>query len=84
MLTIAVENEQALTRGRAISDVDGPQVAKWFYEELFAKEEVNADSIAYALDSAVGKLRASRVSGAMGAIHTHGGVMTASDPNATR
>jgi hypothetical protein len=42
---------------RAISDVDGPKVAKWFYEELLAKEVVNADLVAYALDSAVGKLR---------------------------
>jgi hypothetical protein len=47
---------------RAISDTDGPKVAQWFYEELFAKEVVDADSVAYALDSAVGKLRDSGVS----------------------
>jgi hypothetical protein len=47
---------------RAISDVDGPKVAKWFYEELLAKEVVNADLVAYALDSAVGKLRDSGAS----------------------
>jgi hypothetical protein len=47
---------------RAISDADGPKVAQWFYEELFAKEVVDADSVAYALDSAVGKLRNSGVS----------------------
>jgi hypothetical protein len=47
---------------RAISDSDGPKVAQWFYEELFATEVVNGDSVAYALDSAVGKLRASGVS----------------------
>jgi hypothetical protein len=47
---------------RAISDVDGPKVAKWFYEELLAKEVVNADLVVYALDSAVGKLRDSGAS----------------------
>jgi hypothetical protein len=47
---------------RAISDVDGPKVAKWFYEELFAKDAVDADSVAYALDFAVGQLRDSGVS----------------------
>jgi hypothetical protein len=47
---------------RAICDADGPTVAKWFYEELFAKEVVDADSVAYALDSAAGKLRDSGVS----------------------
>jgi hypothetical protein len=51
-----------LTIPRAISDVDGPKVAKWFYEELLAKEVVDADSVAYALDSAVGKLRNSGIS----------------------
>jgi hypothetical protein len=47
---------------RAISDVDGPKVAKWFYEDLFAAEVLDADSVAYALDFAVGKLRDSGVS----------------------
>jgi hypothetical protein len=42
--------------------MDGPKVAKLFYEKLLAKEEIDADSVAYALDSAVGKLRASGVS----------------------
>jgi hypothetical protein len=46
---------------RAISDVDGPKVAKWFYEDLFAKETINADAVAYALDNAVAKLRKSGV-----------------------
>jgi CHAT domain-containing protein len=39
-----------------------PKVAKWFYEELLAKEVVDANSVAYALDFAVGKLRDSGVS----------------------
>jgi hypothetical protein len=32
-------------------------VAKWFYEELFASEVIGADTAAYALDTAVGRLR---------------------------
>jgi hypothetical protein len=32
-------------------------VAKWFYEDLFAKEVINQDAVAYALDQAVTKLR---------------------------
>jgi hypothetical protein len=54
--------ESLLIMNRAISDVDGPKVAKWFYEELLVKEVVNGDSVAYALDSAVGKLRDEGVS----------------------
>jgi hypothetical protein len=54
--------ECMLTTIRAISDADGPMVAKCFYEQLFAKEMVDADSVAYALDFAVGKLRDSGVS----------------------
>jgi hypothetical protein len=54
--------EYLLTKTRAICDVDGPKVVQWFYEELFAREVVNGDSVAYALDSAVCKLRASGVS----------------------
>jgi hypothetical protein len=34
-------------------------VAKWFYEELLAKDKLDANDVAYALDIAVGKLRAS-------------------------
>jgi hypothetical protein len=47
---------------RAISDYDGPMVAKWFYEALFAKEVIDMDHIPYALDTAVTKLRQSGVS----------------------
>jgi hypothetical protein len=46
---------------RAINDYDGPKVAKWFYEELFANEVIDVDSVAYALDVAVGKLRETKV-----------------------
>jgi CHAT domain-containing protein len=54
-------SECLLTMIRAICDVDGPNVAKWFYEELLSRDVVDGDSVAYALDSAVGKLRASGV-----------------------
>jgi hypothetical protein len=46
---------------RAISDEDGPKVAKWFYENLFARETIDVDAVAYALDDAVAKLRKSGV-----------------------
>jgi hypothetical protein len=46
---------------RAIDDHDGPHVAKWFYEELFAHSMIDVNTIAYALDIAVGKLRQSGV-----------------------
>jgi hypothetical protein len=32
-------------------------VAKWFYEVLFASATINSDTVAYALDAAVGRLR---------------------------
>jgi hypothetical protein len=46
---------------RAISDEDGPRVASWFYEELFTQDVIDADAVAHALDTAVGKLRMSGV-----------------------
>lgn len=54
-------NEESNTEfvRRAIRDDDGRKVATWFYEELFSNEVIDADSIPYALDVAVGKLRAS-------------------------
>jgi hypothetical protein len=54
-------DQHMLIRNRAISDIDGPKVAKWFYEELLSKEVVDANSVAYALDYAVAKLRDSGV-----------------------
>jgi hypothetical protein len=41
---------------RAIADLDGLKVAKWFYEALFAEDILSADQVPYALDYAVGKL----------------------------
>lgn len=47
---------------RAISDIDGPKVAQWFYEELFTSKTIDSDMVAYALDTAIWKLRSSGVS----------------------
>jgi hypothetical protein len=44
-----------------MSDEDGPQVAKLFYERLFAKDQISLDDIPYALDYAVRELRRSGV-----------------------
>jgi hypothetical protein len=46
---------------RAMNDVDGPLVAKHFYEKLFVKEVITLDAIPYALDYAVETLRESGV-----------------------
>ena len=42
-----------------MEDIDGPMVAQVFYEELFSgdSEYLNPDDVAYALDTAVQKLR---------------------------
>jgi hypothetical protein len=40
-----------------MNDEDGPDVAGWFYEGLFARNRLDLDDIAYALDGAVEKLR---------------------------
>jgi hypothetical protein len=42
-----------------MSDKDGPEVARSVYEALFARQELDLDDIAYALDYAVSKLRRS-------------------------
>jgi hypothetical protein len=41
-----------------MGDVDGPDMAQWFYEDLLSNEVIDADAVAYALDAAVQKLRA--------------------------
>jgi hypothetical protein len=45
--------------GRAMRDEDGPIVSKAFYEKLLEGETITADTIPYALDHAVRKLRES-------------------------
>jgi hypothetical protein len=52
----------ALISRRAMSDDDGPYVAKLFYDKLFEKTQIEADDIPYALDYAVTELRKSGVS----------------------
>jgi hypothetical protein len=42
---------------RAMGDVDGPLIAKHFYQRLFSEDVMNLDSIPYALDHAVTELR---------------------------
>jgi hypothetical protein len=42
---------------RSMSDIDGPDMAKWFYENLLANETIDVDAVAYALDAAVRQLR---------------------------
>jgi hypothetical protein len=54
-------NGSGLMTDRAMADDDGPKVAQWFYEELLSKEVIDTDSVAYALDVAVSKLRATGV-----------------------
>jgi hypothetical protein len=44
-----------------MEDIDGPQVAKLFYEKLFAEDTITLDVIPYALDYAVSELRKSGV-----------------------
>jgi hypothetical protein len=41
-----------------MGDADGPDLAQWFYEDLFSNEVIVADAVAYALDAAVEKLKA--------------------------
>jgi hypothetical protein len=42
-----------------MEDVDGPQVAKLFYEKLFSEEVLTLEAIPYAIDYAVSELRKS-------------------------
>jgi hypothetical protein len=41
-----------------MGDIDGPDMAEWFYQDLLSNEVIDADAVAYALDAAVEKLRA--------------------------
>lgn len=42
---------------RKMSDIDGPMMTEWFYEELMKNELIGLDDIPYALDAAVHRLR---------------------------
>jgi hypothetical protein len=56
---------------RMMDDEDGPDIARLFYEHLFAKEELDLDSIAYTLDEAVTKLRQKGVPASRWALFIH-------------
>jgi hypothetical protein len=56
-----------------MGDSDGPQVARLFYERLFAEDMITLDAIPYALDYAVGELRKSGVPPARWATFIHMG-----------
>jgi hypothetical protein len=56
-----------------MSDEDGPDMARWFYESLFASETMDLDDVAYALDAAVAKLRERGVPASRWALFTHMG-----------
>jgi CHAT domain-containing protein len=58
---------------RSIWDEDGPAVARVFYETLLAKEVIDADAVAYALDEAVSTLKKQDVSPARWASFIHVG-----------
>jgi hypothetical protein len=45
-----------------MEDIDGPRVAKLFYERVFAEEVITLNTIPYALDYAVAELKKSGVS----------------------
>ena len=63
-------------RFRAMSDVDGPLVAKTIYEELFRSgvDVLDPDSIPYALDDVIRKLRAKGLTASRWAPYVHLGV----------
>jgi cell division protein YceG involved in septum cleavage len=62
-----------LKMGRAMSDADGPVLARAFYERLFQGMHVDVDSVPYALDEAVTALRGRRVTAAQWATFIHMG-----------
>jgi hypothetical protein len=54
--------------------VDGPTIARAFYEALLAEQVIDADAVAYALDEAVSQLKRQDVSIARWASFIHVGV----------
>jgi hypothetical protein len=56
---------------RMMSDEDGPDVARWFYESLFSRGDIDLDHIAYSLDGAVTKLREKGVPASRWALFIH-------------
>jgi hypothetical protein len=68
LVMLAVNNANTC---RMMNDDDGPDVARWFYESLFAKEDLDFDGIAYALDGAIMKLRETGVPASRWAAFIH-------------
>jgi hypothetical protein len=58
---------------RAMTDADGPKIAKAFYRSVFANQVITTDDIPYALDDAVAELRYSGVSPERWATFVHMG-----------
>jgi hypothetical protein len=58
---------------RLMSDEDGPQLARHFYEVLFEREQIDLDDIPYALDAAVQALRSAGVPARRWALFMHMG-----------
>jgi hypothetical protein len=56
-----------------MNDEDGPKLARRFYEALFAKEILDLDDIAYALDEAIQHLRTQSVPAERWALFMHMG-----------
>jgi hypothetical protein len=56
-----------------MSDEDGPQLARRFYEVLFEREQLDLDDIPYALDAAVQGLRNAGVPARRWALFMHMG-----------
>ena len=73
LLTVAMK--EVTSFDRSMDDIDGPTVAKIVYEELYraGAEMLDLDTIPYALDLAVRKLRASGLSASRWAPYVHFG-----------
>jgi hypothetical protein len=56
-----------------MADVDGPVVAKSFYDTLFSEESFDLDDVPYALDVAVQSLRQNKVPPRRWALFVHMG-----------
>jgi hypothetical protein len=54
-----------------MSDEDGTNVARWFYEGIFANEQLDLDDVAYALDAAINELRKTGVPASRWATFIH-------------
>ena len=58
---VAIDGCLMASLNREMGDADGPFVAAIVYEEIMRDETLDPDSIPYALDSAIRKLRQRRL-----------------------